>query len=927
MLTLVVSVGCIPHGQVVMAQTPSAPAITSASNTTFSAGVIGPFTVTTTGAPTATVAEAGTLPSGITFVDNGNGTGTLGGTATPDSGGVYNISFTAQNGIAPAAMQSFALTVDQAPVITSAANAAFSAGAPGSFTVTTTAFPKAGITENGTLPNGVTFVANADGTGTLAGTATVSGAFPISFTAANGIGSNAVQDFALTVGNFATTTALTSSLNPVPYGQSVNFSAAVTSSACTPAGTVVFRSGGSVLGKVTLAGGSATLSTASLNPGARNIAATYTGSKKCASSVGSLTETVQKASTTTSITSAAPSPSSYDQTVAFSASVATAVGTPTGSVTFKLGATVLGSAALAGAAATYTTAATQIPTGTDSITAHYAGDSDHAASVSSVYSQTVGKAATNTTLASSQNPSTLQQSVTLTATVSAQAGTPAGNVVFWDGAALLGTVALAGGTAAWTTSFGTAGSHNLTAHYNANKNYIVSTGPAVQTVQGAQGAPGQIQHIVVIFQENRTPDNLFQDPVLISRGADIATSGINSQGQMIPLSPIDLGTSGANPQNYDLNHGHHAFVTMYDGGRMDHADLVGCIPSANCPPNAHPNPQYAYVEPGDVQPYFALAEQYTFGDRMFQTNQGPSFPAHQFIFAGTSAPTATSPLFASENMTPANGDDAGCMAPSTTTVTMIDAHGSETSTPPQYPCFEHPTLTDLLEATGLTWRYYTPSAGSIWTAPDAIEHICQQQSVNGSLACMGTDWTNNVIIPQSQVLTDIAAGELAQVTWVIPDGVASDHPGVTDGSGPSWVASVVNAIGNSTFWANTAIIITWDDWGGWYDHVAPTVINDGVSWGSGYVYGFRVPLIVASPYAKAGYVSHTTHDFGSILRFIEGIFSLPSLGYADAQADDLADCFDFSQAPIQYVPLASKYNAAYFIEHGKTDAPTDPDDD
>ena len=91
--------------------------------------------------------------------------------------------------------------------------------------------------------------------------------------------------------------------------------------------------------------------------------------------------------------------------------------------------------------------------------------------------------------------------------------------------------------------------------------------------------------------------------------------------------------------------------------------------------------------------------------------------------------------------------------------------------------------------------------------------------------------------------------------------------------------------------------ITWDDWGGWYDHVAPKVIDDGVSWGSSYVYGFRVPLIVVSPYAKLEYISHVTHDFGSILNIIEHIYSLPSLGYADARADDLSDCFNFNQSP------------------------------
>jgi phospholipase C len=427
-----------------------------------------------------------------------------------------------------------------------------------------------------------------------------------------------------------------------------------------------------------------------------------------------------------------------------------------------------------------------------------------------------------------------------------------------------------------------------------------------------------IQHIVIIFQENRTPDNLFHDQTLKNNGADISFTG-NSFGTTIPLSPIDLGTAGTNPQNYDLSHANSAFVEMYDGGKMDGASLIKCSPAAGvtCPANA----QFMYVKPADVAPYFALAEQYTFGDRMFQTNEGPSFPAHQFIISGTSAPTATSPLFAAEN--PA--EPAGCLAVLTETVPMIDATGSETNSPPEYPCFEHPTLTDFLDTAGITWRYYAPSAGSIWTGPDAIDHICQPQTINSVITCTGPDWTNNVIIPEWQVLEDISNGQLPQVSWIIPDGAHSDHAASNNGTGPSWVASIVNAIGTSQYWNNTAIIITWDDWGGWYDHVAPKVINDGVSWGSGYVYGFRVPLIVVSPYAKAATIDHTTHDFGSVLKFIETTFSLPSLNYADAPADDLSSCFVLTQTPITFQSIPAPLDAAFFINDKSPR--TDPDDD
>jgi phospholipase C len=431
--------------------------------------------------------------------------------------------------------------------------------------------------------------------------------------------------------------------------------------------------------------------------------------------------------------------------------------------------------------------------------------------------------------------------------------------------------------------------------------------------------PEKIQHVVVIFQENRTPDNLFQDSVLISRGADIQSYGINSTGAKIPLLPQHL------KNDYDLGHSHGSFLAMYDDGKMDGADKVSvnCNPNALCPP---PNPWFQYIYQSDVGPYFQLAETYTFGDRMFQTNQGPSFPAHQFIISGTSAPSAGSNMFASEN--PINGPDpfhnAGCIAPPEERVKVLDANGNETQQ--IYPCFDHPTLTDMLNTAQISWRYYSPSAGIIWNGPNAIQHMCVPNlpPPNGT-ACTGSDWTNHVVLQSTQVLTDIQSGNLAAVSWVIPAGQSSDHAGGNDGSGPSWVASVVNAIGNSPYWSNTAIFITWDDWGGWYDHVAPKIINDGVSWGSGYAYGFRVPLIVVAPYAKAQYISHATHDFGSILKYIEENFGLNSLGYADVNADDFADCFDYNQTPLTFQTISASKNAKYFLED-KT-PPTDPDDD
>jgi phospholipase C len=462
-----------------------------------------------------------------------------------------------------------------------------------------------------------------------------------------------------------------------------------------------------------------------------------------------------------------------------------------------------------------------------------------------------------------------------------------------------------------------------------------------------------LPHVVIIFQENRTPDNLFQGLCLPPNGTsssckstsptasqyDIASSGVDSKGATVPLSPIDLGTVGANPDNYDLDHSHSSFVEMCDLNpsagicTMDGADLIptACAGgSLGCAP-PFPDPQFMYVNPADVQPYLTMAEQYTFADRMFQTNQGPSFPAHQFILSGTSAPTATSNLFAAENGT----KNAGCTSAPTVTVRLIDPTGSETSNPPIYPCFEHATLTDLLDTAGISWRYYAPSAGSIWTAPDAIQHMCGPNATPpNATKCVGADWTGaapKVVVGQTQndpqVLADIASGQLPQVTWVIPDGQDSDHASLNDGCGPSWVTSIVNAIGNSQYWPNTTIIIAWDDWGGWYDHVPPTqLLSDCAQWGCGYVYGFRVPMIVISPYAKPAYISHVSHDFGSILKFVEAKFHLPSLGYADAHAlDDLSDIFNSGQTPNVFQAITPPPNDASC--KADTSPPTDPDDD
>ncbi len=290
-----------------------------------------------------------------------------------------------------------------------------------------------------------------------------------------------------------------------------------------------------------------------------------------------------------------------------------------------------------------------------------------------------------------------------------------------------------------------------------------------------------------------------------------------------------------------------------------------------------------------------MAESYAFANRMFQTNEGPSFPAHQYILSGTSTIRNRSPLRAAENPVTAHRKlTGGCDSPPGSRVRVIDPAGKENRQ--VYPCFERQALIDLVEAKGLTWHYYqellTPN---LWAGPDAIRHIRKSP-----------EYALDVVAPSSRVLTDIASGTLADVVWVTPSARESDHAGITNGSGPSWVASIVNAIGKSAYWDDTAIFITWDDWGGWYDHVKPPRYNS-------YELGFRVPLIVISAYTPQGHISRKQHEFGSLLKFTERTFGLGSLGTTDVRADDLSDCFAFSMAPRVFQPISTKFPASHFL--------------
>jgi phospholipase C len=454
-----------------------------------------------------------------------------------------------------------------------------------------------------------------------------------------------------------------------------------------------------------------------------------------------------------------------------------------------------------------------------------------------------------------------------------------------------------------------------------------------------QAQISEFQHIVIIDQENRTPDNLFQGLCGPTRSLcpspyNLQNFGIDNEGRTVRLAQVRLGDT------FSPNHGHLTFVQMCDLDtttnrcRMDGFASRGCS-AGEC--------SFEYVVPSDVAPYITMAQQYGWANFMFQTNQGSSTPAHQFIFAGTSAPTAgddRKAVFVAD--TPSA---SGCLAPLNTIYPMISPKSAPNefnllNNPLGTVCFSHETMATLLDnhSPPLSWKYYTPGANDIWTAPNWIREICQPN--RDFTKCIGAEWKNNVDLNPVDVLTDIGACKLRNVIWVIPTGQNSDHAGVLlNTGGPSWVSSIVNKIGESpctdtvggktlTYWQDTAIFITWDDWGGWYDHEPPTFLSLPDQGQGDYQYGFRVPLVVVSAYTHAGYVDNDRHDFGSILRFVQHNFGMVegTLGFADQRATtNLTRFFDLNRSPRVFKHISAPLGAEFFLNDKRPMEPPDTD--
>jgi len=477
----------------------------------------------------------------------------------------------------------------------------------------------------------------------------------------------------------------------------------------------------------------------------------------------------------------------------------------------------------------------------------------------------------------------------------------------------------------------------------------------VSSFTRAQAMISRFQHIIVVVQENRTPDDLFQGLCLPPYGDpsacgsklgqfDIQGFGFDARGNKVALAPVPLGNG------YDPAHGHSDFEKMCNPNRKTHYPCTRNtqLSTAGCPANC----SFEYVDPTiqpTIYPYLYMAQTFGWANRMFQTNQGPSAPAHQFLFAGTSAPSSAedaAAVFVSEN----NGV-LGCLSPLNSIYLMIDPARAPgqfdlVNNPQGTTCFSHDTMASLLEQYGYRWRYYTTGfpathvSNSIWTAPNWIQEICQPNST--FTACTGREWLDNVDENPPDILRDLQNCNLKDMVWVIPKGQYSDHPSSTakqsNDGGPAWVANVVNAVSGSPcvdqvngarvpYWADTAIVVTWDDWGGFYDHVLPPFLSAPRQGQGDYQLGFRVPLIFISAYTVPIIDSVNQYDFGSILRFVEGNFGIHegALGFADQRSStNLSAFYNFLKPPKKFV-IPTKVPASFFLNDTRPAEPPDID--
>jgi phospholipase C len=363
-----------------------------------------------------------------------------------------------------------------------------------------------------------------------------------------------------------------------------------------------------------------------------------------------------------------------------------------------------------------------------------------------------------------------------------------------------------------------------------------------------------IKHIVFLIKENHSYDNLFaRFPG--ADGTGYALTGTNR----VPL--------GVTPDHlpFDIDHGGGAAREAVNRGRMNEFyKLSGAIQFG------HDYADSAYTK-AEIPNYWKYAQHYVLDDHFFSSIMGPSFPNHLVTIAAQSGRTVDNPH---GQLVRAWGCDGGPQS----RVTVLAANGTSGKVA---PCFNFTTISDEADRAHVSWRYYAAAPGTfgyIWAANDAIKHIRY-----------GPDWKSSDV-PYQQFGADVAKGRLAHITWLTTNLNQSEHPPSSMCEGENWDVRWIDDVMRSKFWRSTAIVLTWDDFGGFYDHVPPLVLNN-------IALGPRVPTIIISPYARPHYIDHHVYDFDSVLKFIEDVNHLGRLTAYDRSAASIASSFNFHQPP------------------------------
>ncbi len=395
------------------------------------------------------------------------------------------------------------------------------------------------------------------------------------------------------------------------------------------------------------------------------------------------------------------------------------------------------------------------------------------------------------------------------------------------------------------------------------------------------GLPGHlpndhIQHVITVMMENHDYDNYFGTYCQVTGPYCPMTGNGIPAGTCVPYYPTDLSAGCVVPYNLtpaqffvnDMGHDWGTGRIAYDNGAMDgFYDAEGTTIA------------FGHYNQTTIPIYWDMAEEYGLADNFWGGNLSYSLPNHWYLVSGAT------PEYAYDNWLGEDGVQS---------VYLDEANSTR-------------TIQDLLVNHSYSWKYYdTPLLpygqaidGGFWgSAYDFWNPMAARAETY-------TAQFDRHFVPRSDFLSDINDSKLPNVSWVIPDFAYSDHPDSNNSYGEAWVAELVNAVEASPYWNSTVIFITWDDYGGWYDHVPPsTVLGDLLS--------FRMPLLVISPYAKEGFIDHSPMDFMSLLRFVEWQFSLGCLRPLDCFAPLPLGMFDFNQPPRAPLLFGTQWDTTHY---------------